>query len=117
MNAIEKVLAGAVVVFAILSAGLGITLKIEHGRTVLAQTQLAEATRAREQAEKERDAQVAALKVLKAQLAKLQEDEAKAKGKLNDALNANREWSNAAVPDSVYDALFGADATSGGAAR
>jgi len=114
---LEKVLAGAVIVFALLSAGLGITLKIEHGRTLLAQTQLAEATRARELAEKERDAQVLALKVLKGQLAELTAKEAKAKGELNGALNANRDWSNAAVPDSVYDAIFGADAASGVAAR
>ncbi|AGW43630.1 Rz [Burkholderia phage JG068] len=112
----ERVLAAAVVLCIVISGSLGIALKVEHARYTVAATQLEQAKRDTEQARKERDAQIAALNKLKTQLDKLRSDEASAKGKLNEALNANADWSNARVPDSVFDSIF-AEPASGSAAR
>lgn len=42
-----------------------------------------------------------------ARLDKLAADESKNKEKLDNALDANRAWADAPVPDAVFDSLFG----------
>lgn len=111
----ERVLAGIVCVCAALSISLGVALRVEHASLKVAQTQLAKAKADVEAARKERDANLAALNTLRGQLAVIAESEAKAKGKLNEALSTNGSWSDAPVPDSVFNAIF--EPSAGSAAR
>lgn len=120
----EKIMAGVIALLVIGGTGLGLLYR--HERTAyqkasadlvstkaLYDTELA----ANSALKRDNDAQAAAYAQLTNDLAALQKTQLKEHTELQDALKANAEWSDTAVPDAVFDSVFGPDAADQGSSN